>query len=204
MLMLTILLLAAEKHKATFLAPVGIGLALFIAELVGVYNTGGSLNPARSFGPDVVTGTFDGYHWIYWLGPAMGACLAAVSSPVTFAVDAGELTPSLPRVFDSQGFYKLIKYMSCSCLFLFLCLISLAICADTDSGFGRSDRSQTRTSCPTRTRPGTRRPRPRMPMSRSESERSTSKPRGRQAGSRQMTTVSLATSRTEVKSGLTN
>ena len=29
-------MLAAEKHKATFLAPIGIGLALFIAELSGV------------------------------------------------------------------------------------------------------------------------------------------------------------------------
>jgi aquaporin related protein len=35
LLMLTILMLAAEKHRATFLAPVGIGLALFIAELAG-------------------------------------------------------------------------------------------------------------------------------------------------------------------------
>jgi aquaporin related protein len=28
--MLAILLLAAEKHKATFIAPIGIGLALFV------------------------------------------------------------------------------------------------------------------------------------------------------------------------------
>jgi aquaporin related protein len=28
-------MLAAEKHRGTFLAPVGIGLALFIAELAG-------------------------------------------------------------------------------------------------------------------------------------------------------------------------
>jgi aquaporin related protein len=47
LLMLAILFLAAEKHKATFLAPVGIGLALFMAEMTGVYYTGGSLNPVR-------------------------------------------------------------------------------------------------------------------------------------------------------------
>lgn len=35
MLVFTIFMLAAEKHKGTFLAPVGIGLALFIAELSG-------------------------------------------------------------------------------------------------------------------------------------------------------------------------
>lgn len=40
-LVFTIFMLAKEKHKATFMAPVGIGLALFIAELVGVFYTGG-------------------------------------------------------------------------------------------------------------------------------------------------------------------
>lgn len=52
------------------------GLALFIAELAGVYYTGGSLNPARSFAPSVVNRKFYGYHWIYWLGPLLGAMLA--------------------------------------------------------------------------------------------------------------------------------
>lgn len=45
---------------------------------VAVFYTGGSLNPARSFGPSVVLHTFLGYHWIYWLGPLLGAMLAVV------------------------------------------------------------------------------------------------------------------------------
>ena len=56
---------------------IGIGLALFIAELTGVYFTGGSLNPARSFGPAVVNHQFAPYHWIYWLGPILGSTIAA-------------------------------------------------------------------------------------------------------------------------------
>lgn len=68
-LVLVVFMLAVEKHKSTFLAPVGIGLTLFVSEIVGVYYTGGSLNPARSFGPDVVVGSFPGYHWIYCLSP---------------------------------------------------------------------------------------------------------------------------------------
>ena len=95
-LTITVLMLAAEKTKATFIAPVGIGLALFVAELTGdypelcptpellanisisgVYFTGGSLNPARSFGPSVVNRSFPGYHWIYWLGPVFGALIAS-------------------------------------------------------------------------------------------------------------------------------
>ncbi|KAI9158616.1 Aquaporin-2 [Paramyrothecium foliicola] len=75
-LVFTIFMLAKEKHRATFIAPVGIGLALFIAELVGVQFTGGSLNPARSFGPCVITGRFDQEHWIYWVGPAVGTLIA--------------------------------------------------------------------------------------------------------------------------------
>jgi len=67
-LVFTIFMLAKEKHRATYMAPVGIGLSLFIAELVGVFYTGGSLNPARSFGPCAVTGIWDNEHWIYWLG----------------------------------------------------------------------------------------------------------------------------------------
>jgi aquaporin related protein len=62
-LVFAIFMMAAEKHRATFIAPVGIGLALFVAELVGVYFTGGSLNPARSFGPALVDIDFPTYHW---------------------------------------------------------------------------------------------------------------------------------------------
>lgn len=36
MLVFTVFMLAAEKHEGTFIAPVGIGLALFIAELGGM------------------------------------------------------------------------------------------------------------------------------------------------------------------------
>ena len=71
-------MLAAEKHRATFIAPVAIGLALFVAEMTGVYYTGGSLNPARSFGPCVTSGIFDGEHWIYWVGPFSGALFAVI------------------------------------------------------------------------------------------------------------------------------
>jgi aquaporin related protein len=44
----------------------------------GIFFTGGSLNPARSFGPDVVLGKFNGYHWIYWIGPLLGAVFAVI------------------------------------------------------------------------------------------------------------------------------
>lgn len=33
----TVLMLAAEKSKDTFIAPIGIGLALFVAEIAGMF-----------------------------------------------------------------------------------------------------------------------------------------------------------------------
>ncbi|KAK1751396.1 aquaporin-like protein [Echria macrotheca] len=76
-LVFVILMLGVEKHKATFVAPVGVGIAFFLTQLVGVHFTGGSLNPARSLGPAIVLGRWPGYFWIYILGPVLGACLAS-------------------------------------------------------------------------------------------------------------------------------
>ena len=41
LLIFTIFMLAAEKHRGTFIAPIGIGLALYVAHLAGVRFTGG-------------------------------------------------------------------------------------------------------------------------------------------------------------------
>lgn len=76
MLVFTIIMLAKEKHRATFIAPIGIGLALFVGELASVNFTGGALNPARWLGPAAVTKRFVGSDWIYWIGPILGAVLA--------------------------------------------------------------------------------------------------------------------------------
>ncbi|KAF2215479.1 hypothetical protein CERZMDRAFT_105153 [Cercospora zeae-maydis SCOH1-5] len=76
LLVFTVLMLAAEKWRATFMAPVGIGIALFIAELAGAAYTGASLNPVRSLAPCVAAGEFPGYFWIYVAGPMLGAVLA--------------------------------------------------------------------------------------------------------------------------------
>ena len=70
-------MLAAEKSKDTFIAPIGIGLSLFVVEIAGVNYSGASVNPARSFGPCVAAADFPGYFWIYFVGPVLGALLAA-------------------------------------------------------------------------------------------------------------------------------
>lgn len=64
--------------------------------------TGGSMNPARSFGPAVVSRVFEG-QTAYWIGPLLGAIVAALvydkvllrsGSPITPTVEASEEIPT--------------------------------------------------------------------------------------------------------------
>ncbi|CAM1507576.1 Fc.00g072170.m01.CDS01 [Cosmosporella sp. VM-42] len=91
-LVLTVYFLAVEKHRATYLAPIGIGLAVFIAHICGTNFTGTGINPARSFGPAVITG-FTNYQWIYWLGPVMGSFLAFAVYSLLKWLDYGTANP---------------------------------------------------------------------------------------------------------------
>ena len=110
-LVVTIMMLAGEKHAATFMAPIGIGLSLFIAELSGVSFTGGSLNPARSFGPALILGAFPPEHWIYWAGPAAGAVLAAGLYKFLKILDYERANPgqdSTGKPQDAEGQIRLL------------------------------------------------------------------------------------------------
>jgi MIP family channel proteins len=55
----------------------GIGLVLLFDILVGGPLTGAAMNPARAFGPALVSGEWVG-HGVYWVGPISGAVLAAL------------------------------------------------------------------------------------------------------------------------------
>jgi aquaporin TIP len=55
----------------------GIGLVLLFDILVGGPLTGAAMNPARAFGPAVVSGQWLG-HLAYWIGPIAGGLLAAL------------------------------------------------------------------------------------------------------------------------------
>ncbi|XP_029450882.1 aquaporin-5-like isoform X1 [Rhinatrema bivittatum] len=54
-----------------------IGLSVALGHLIGIYFTGCSMNPARSLGPSVITRNFKD-HWIFWVGPLIGAILASL------------------------------------------------------------------------------------------------------------------------------
>ena len=76
-LVFVIFAVAIDKKGLTHLAPMAIGLAYLVNSLVGISLTGASMNPARSFGPAIVANIWTD-HWIYWLGPLIGAGVAAL------------------------------------------------------------------------------------------------------------------------------
>lgn len=68
---------AMDKRGAGTIAPLAIGSAVIIAHFVGVPLTGASMNPARTLGPAVAAAAWAD-HWVYWVGPLVGAAIAGL------------------------------------------------------------------------------------------------------------------------------
>lgn len=65
-----------DRRGAT-VAGFAIGLTVFVDILVGGPLTGAAMNPARVFGPALVSGFWDN-HWVYWVGPVAGGAVASL------------------------------------------------------------------------------------------------------------------------------
>ena len=68
---------ASGAQNIGIIGAFGVGGYIALAGLWGSPISGASMNPARTFGPDLVSGTFTGY-WVYIAGPIAGAALAVV------------------------------------------------------------------------------------------------------------------------------
>jgi len=124
-LVLTVLMMAIEKNDNVALAALAIGLSVFIAHIGSVYYTGTGINPARSLGPNVVSGQWNSYDWVYYVGPLIGSIFASgffifikgmrYEEVLQQADDDGNMIwrprrrvtastrPTMPRTLRSQG-----------------------------------------------------------------------------------------------------
>ena len=75
----TILGTASKAQNVGPLAALAVGGYIALAGLWASPITGASMNPARSFGPDLVLLNFNHY-WVYLVGPVAGALLAVVAA----------------------------------------------------------------------------------------------------------------------------
>ena len=75
-LMFVIAAVATDRHAKGLPAGLAIGGAVALNVLWAGPISGASMNPARSFGPVLISGVWTA-HWIYWIGPIVGAALGA-------------------------------------------------------------------------------------------------------------------------------
>lgn len=89
LLVLVVLMTTDNKNKTGF-APLAIGVAVLCGVLCSGHVTGGSMNPARSFGPAISALSLGKMKpienlYIYFVGPLIGGALAAVIYKLVFA-----------------------------------------------------------------------------------------------------------------------
>jgi aquaporin-4 len=76
-LVLVIFMSAVHKKASPGWHGFTIGGMVFLIHLVAVPLTGASVNPARTFGPALISGFWE-FHWLYWAAPILGGIIAGV------------------------------------------------------------------------------------------------------------------------------
>ena len=86
-LMFVVMAVATDTRAVGAAAAIAIGGVIGLDALFGGPVTGASMNPARSFGPALVSGTWTDF-WVYLVGPIVGAGLGALA----YQLIRGEMT----------------------------------------------------------------------------------------------------------------
>jgi aquaporin Z len=96
---------ASAAQNVGAIAALGVGGYIALAGLWAAPVSGVSMNPARSFGPALVSGDFNNY-WVYLIGPLAGAIIAVGcawilrgrgGSPISLAAGSGRLESLIHR-----------------------------------------------------------------------------------------------------------
>jgi aquaporin NIP len=92
-LMFVIMAVATDTRAVGAAAAIAIGGTIGFDALLGGPVTGASMNPARSFGPALVSGTWTDF-WVYVAGPVVGAGVGALA----YQLVRGDREAPPPRV----------------------------------------------------------------------------------------------------------
>jgi glycerol uptake facilitator protein len=84
LLVLVIFSTVVDQRAPKGFAGLAIGIVILFGVMVGGPITGGSMNPARTFGPAVASGFFEN-HLVYWVGPVLGGIAAGLLYERVFA-----------------------------------------------------------------------------------------------------------------------
>lgn len=78
LLVIVVFATAVDPRGAfTVVSGIPIGLVVTFDVLAGGPLTGAAMNPARAFGPALLSGVW-AHHWLYWVGPLAGGAIAAL------------------------------------------------------------------------------------------------------------------------------
>jgi len=77
-LLTVIMVVVNNQDRLGYISGIAIGSTVCFGILIGSPISGGSMNPARSFGPAAVSWSWS-HHWVYWVGPLTGGVVAIVS-----------------------------------------------------------------------------------------------------------------------------
>ena len=84
---------SARDSHVPVLAPLPIGFAVFMVHLATIPITGTGINPARSLGAAVIYNKDKAWddQWIFWVGPLIGAAIAAAYHQYVLRASAAKL-----------------------------------------------------------------------------------------------------------------
>jgi len=86
-LVTVIFMTAVHKKASPGLHGFAIGGMVFLIHLIAVPLTGASVNPARTFGPALISGFWE-FHWLYWAAPILSGIIAGLIMNYVFVNQA--------------------------------------------------------------------------------------------------------------------
>ncbi|MCS7058171.1 MAG: aquaporin [Meiothermus sp.] len=90
---LVAVIFGSAVHNRYSFAGLVIGLAVAMGILIGGPVSGAAMNPARVLGPALIGGEWAA-HWVYWVGPLVGAGLAALIYDYLYGQAPGHPQPA--------------------------------------------------------------------------------------------------------------